>query len=443
MAGFRASFLNTYIAFRRKKLSAPFILILLLMVLSPIGADNGEAAFIFPAPQPWNPINHLPIAYTQGLRMAWHSETPALADMRYAAAEWGFDAIAAGPESEFISHNGTSSKVFSRAPLLYGGYAGMLFGGAYVAMGATFPEYGSSLPFLAVGAGAELIIDNDDQGSGSTTLAGFAAFSGGIAGSHPFPWAVSAKVKAGDFVDGPSVEILAEAATDAIAIDRLNVDSGWVRAALATGLRVASGTGYPITLIIRSTANYEGRKYWGGLADGFAAAADGCTLWMLNSGDLEFSAGLSAAGALRLGDKIGLASTLGFRYDSLRSAEWSRGIRLPQASASLDGDMGLWASIELPLLFAKGKLFMSETERVEFFLKPFAEILVLRDAGRAMFERSSLKGDGGLELAMSLDADREDVFRAGAGFDLSSWLGGDAFPSFSDLEIFIVLGISI
>lgn len=443
MAGLRASFLNRHTPLSRGKRSAPLIGVLLLMILSPIGADDDSLAITYPEPRPWDPINSLPITYTQGLRLAWRSQTPALADMRYAAAEWGYEPIAAGPEREFQARDGIGSRVFSRAPLVYGGYAGMLFGGAYAAIGAAFPDSGSSLPFLAAGAGAELVIDNDDQGNGSKTLSGFAALSGGIAGSHPFPWAVSAKVRAGDFSDGASVEILAEAATIAIAVEGRGGYSGWFRAGAASGFRMGAGTGYPIALSLRWTANYEGRKYRGGLADGLAFAAFGSTLWTPDSGDLEFAARISAAGAHRFGDKIGLASTLGFLYDSSRTADWSWVIRLPQASSTLKGDMGLWVSLELPLLFARGRLFMSEIEGVEFFFKPYAEFLVLRDTGRAMFERKSLKGNTGLELAMNLDRDRRDVFRAGAGFDLSSWLGDGVPPSFGDLEIFALIGITL
>ena len=117
MAGLRASFLNRHTPLSRGKRSAPLIGVLLLMILSPIGADDDSLAITYPEPRPWDPINSLPIAYTQGLRLAWRSQTPALADMRYAAAEWGYEPIAAGPEREFQARDGIGSRVFSRAPL--------------------------------------------------------------------------------------------------------------------------------------------------------------------------------------------------------------------------------------------------------------------------------------------------------------------------------------
>jgi hypothetical protein len=421
----------------------PFLLACMVLLISPIAVEAENNGAIYPELFDWDPIDNLADIYMEGQSIAWRSQTPALAGMRSAAAEWGYDHISAGPSNGTVIDEWQGPIVFSNEQKMYGGYAGKLLTGAYAAVGAAFPDSSSYLPFLAASASVEIIIDNDDQGSGSNTLAGLIALAGGITGSYPFPWSVSARTKAGNSIPNDSVEILAEAATRPIFIRRDSSNQEFLRAAIASGMRISTNVGYPIGLIARYTANYEGRKYLGGFAKGIAAASAGSILWEPSAGSLDFSAGISAAAALRFGDKAGLASKIGLEYDSTSMTDWNHAIRLPQAASSLNGDMGLSASIEIPLLFARGNLFMSEKKLVEFFLKPYIEILILRGSGQNLFETGSLIGDGGVELSMTLDDDKTDVLRAGAGFDFSPWMGGSAFPSFSDLEIFLLLSITI
>ena len=444
MARIRTSFLKMRIDSRSKTAFWPVLLLALLLPAPCLAADEPGSKAPVPAIPPWNPIDTLPDLHTPGLSLAWRSETPSLADRSHAASEWGYELIAAGPASNPLEDGSGESQLFSVVPTFYGGYAGKLIGGAYSAFGAAFGGDDPVLAFLAAGADVEFTADNDEDGNGSRKLKGFANLSGGIAGAIPFPWSLSARATAGDASVDPRAEILAEASTFPLLLRNLGRRPQLFRAALASGVRVGAATGYPMAFILRSTLKLEGRNYEGALAEGTALAVDSSALWMPFTGDHELAAGISASAAFRFGDKAGLAARSGYRYNSSGTTDWSRWVRICRDSGNLSGDLGLTASLELPLLFARGTLFKSERERVEFFLKPFIDVLLLRDGERVLFERESLRGDGGLELAMTLDSDRRDALRAGAGIDLSPWMrGADSFPTLKNLEVYLLIAITM
>ena len=280
-------------------------------------------------------------------------------------------------------------------------------------------------------------IRDDDVASG---LGGRATLAGGIAGSIPFPWSLSVKALAGDSSTDSHAEILAEAATVPTQLGEI----GHYRLAVAAGFSLSSQPGYRSAIFFRSTFESEGRDYRGGLPAGAAARANAEISWSLETGAITGAVGASITGALRFGDKAGLSGRTGFRYDGFGKDDWDISLRLPEAAASLSGDLGLSASCELPILFARGRLFMRENSRVEFFLKPYVEALLLKTVGNEFFIASNLHGDAGIELAMCVDADRRDVLRAGAGFDFSSWMQGiGGFPGSSDLGWYMVFSIAI
>lgn len=400
-------------------------------------AEDRPFAPLSPGFLPWSPLDALPLFQTDGESLAWRGESSSLAGNRRAAAEWGSVLIAAGPSAVEDTCPGDEFRIFAIDPSIYGGYADSdIFGGIHAAVGAAFFEPGVPGPFFAADAAVERV-----SGSGASVgWSGRATMVGGLAGSLPFPWSVSAKALAGNAATNPRAELLAEAATVPRDLDGI----GQFRLAAAVGYTVGVLPDDPVSFVLRSTFELEGREYRGALAKGLAARANMEALWSPEDGSVAAAAGASVVAALRFGDKAGLSGRVGLRYDGFGRDDWKRLLRLPKAAASLSGDLALSASCELPVLFARGRLFMSEDGFVEFFLKPYAEILLLRATGSGLFLSDNLHGDGGLELAMTVDADRRDALRLGAGFDFSSWLQGIAgFPGFGDLGIYAVFSIAM
>ncbi|MHB0896448.1 MAG: hypothetical protein ACYC1A_02725 [Spirochaetales bacterium] len=400
-------------------------------------AENQPFSPIRPGFLPWSPLDTLPLFQTDNEDLAWRGESSSLAGNRRAAAEWGSILIAAGPSSMEAPSSGAESRVFALDPSVYGGYTGSdIFGGIHAAVGVAAFEPGKPGPIFAADAAVEYV-----HGSGSPGgLGGRATLAGGLAGSVPFPWSVSAKALAGDTATDPHAELLAEAST----IPRALGEIGQFRLAAAAGYSIEALPSYRASFVFRSTFELEGREYRGALAKGLAARADMEAFWSPEDGSAAAAAGASIVAALRFGDKAGLFGRVGLRYNGFGRDDWKRLLRLPKATTSLSGDLGLSASCELPVLFARGRLFMSEDGFVEFFLKPYAEILLLRASGSELFVSGNLHGDGGMELAMTVDADRRDVLRLGAGFDFSSWLQGVAdFPGFGDFGAYAVFSIAM
>ena len=398
-----------------------------------VTAESQPFSPIRPGFLPWSPLDALPLFQTGGESLAWRGESPSLAGNRRAAAEWGNILIAAGPASKEMP--GAESLIFSLDSSIYGGYAGDLFGGIHTSIGVAFFEPGGPGPFFATDAAAEYI-----RGSGpSAGFGGRIAFAGGMAGSNPFPWSVSAKALTGGVEVTSRAELLAEAST-------LSADLGGIgqfRLAAAAGYSIEDLPGYPASFVFRSTFALEGREYRGALAEGIAARADGEAVWSPGEGSAA-AVGASIAAAHRFGDKAGLSGRLSLRYDGLGEDDWSRYLRLPQAAASLSGDLGFSVSCELSVLFARGRLFMQENSFVEFFLKPYAEILFLRASGSESFYADNAHGDGGVELSMTVDANRRDVLRLGGGFDFSPWLQGLAgFPDSGDFGAYAAFSIAM
>jgi len=400
-------------------------------------AENQPFSPVRPGFLPWSPLDTLPLFQTDNEDVAWRGESSSLAGNRRAAAEWGSILIAAGPSSMEAPSAGAESRIFALDPSIYGGYAGAnLFGGIHAAVGAAFFEPGVPGPFFAADAAVEYVHGSE----ASAGLGGRATLAGGLAGSVPFPWSVSAKALAGDTAANPRAELLAEAST----IPRDLGGIGQFRLAAAAGYSIEALPNYLASLVFRSTFELEGREYRGALAKGLAARADMEAFWSPEDGSAAAAARASIVAALRFGDKAGLSGRVGLRYDGFGKDDWKRLLRLPKATTTLSGDLGFSASCELPVLFARGRLFMLEDGFVEFFLKPYAEILFLRASGSGLFASGNLHGDGGLELAMTVDADRRDVLRLGGGFDFSSWLQGLAdFPGFRDFGAYVVFSIAM
>lgn len=385
----------------------------------------------------WSPLDTLPIFFTEYQGYTRRSETPLFTGNRGAATEWGKTIIAAGPSISENSPSTSDSATLVLAPSVFGGFAGKhLFGGLSAAAGAAFFEPGKPGLFFATDAVVEYI-KGDDDGAG---LGGRATLAGGLAGPRPFPWALSAKALAGDTTTDARAEIIVEAATPPAQWSHI----GQYRLAAAAGFSLSSQSIYSSALIFRSTFEFEGREYFGGLAKGLAAQAAAEASWSLETGSIDCAATASMAGGYRFGDRAGILGRLGIRYNGYTNNDWEGSLRLLEAAASLSGDLGLLSSIELPLLFARGRLFMQEDADVRFFLKPYFEIILLRPAGSELFIANNLHSDAGMELAMLIDADRNDVLRAGAGFDLSSWMqGSSSFPGSSDLGLYMIFSIAI
>ena len=432
MAGNRAAFL--------KKITIVRIVACFFMAAlscSGVVAEDGPFAPIRPDLLLWSPFDALPLFQTDNECFASRGESPSLAGNRRAAAEWENTVIAAGPSAAEATCPGDEFRIFAVDPSIYGGYAGGdIFGGIHAAVGAAFFEPDKAGPFFAADAAVEYIRSTGT----SVGLGGRATFVGGMAGSNPFPWSVSVRALAGDAETNPRAELLAEVATVPADLGRI----GRFRLAAAVGYAAGALPDYPVSIVLRSTFELEGREYRGALAEGLAAWTGVEAIWSPEDGSVAAAAGGSAVVALRFGDKIGLSDRVGLRYDGIGKGNWKRLLRLPAAAASLSGDLGLSASCEAPVLFARGRLFMSEDGFVEFFLKPYAEILLLRASGSGLFVSDNLHGDGGLELAMTIDSDRRDALRLGAGLDFSSWLRGLAgFPGFGDLGIYAVFSIVV
>ena len=401
-------------------------------------AEDEPFASVRPGFLPWSPLDALPASHlSEGGSMAWRGESSSLAGNRRAAAEWGSALIAAGPSAAEGSSPGEEYRIFALDPSVYGGYTGSdIFGGVYSAVGAAFFEPGVPGPFFAAEAAVEYV-----RGTGPVVgLGGRAALAGGLAGSVPFPWSLSAKARSGGAAADPLAEILVEAATVPTGLGEI----GQFRLAAAAGYSVGALPDYKASFIFRTSFGLEGREYRGALAKGIAARADLEASWSPAEGSVAAAAGASVLAALRFGDKAGLSARADIGYDGFGRDDWKRLLRSPKAAASLSGDLGLSASCEIPVLFARGRLFMSEDGFVEFFLKPYAGILLLRADGSDLFDSGNLRGEGGLELAMTVDADRRDILRLGGGFDFSPWMQGLAdLPGFEDFGAYAVFSVAM
>ena len=220
-------------------------------------AEDEPFASVRPGFLPWSPLDTLPASsLSEGGSMAWRGESPSLAGNRRAAAEWGSALIAAGPSAAEGSSPGDEYRIFALDPSIYGGYTGSdIFGGVYSAVGAAFFEPSVPGPFFAAEAAVEYV-----RGTGPVVgLGGRAALAGGLAGSVPFPWSVSAKARAGGAAADPLAEILVEAATVPAGLGGI----GQFRLAAAAGYSVGSLPDYTASLLLRTSFGLEGREYRG------------------------------------------------------------------------------------------------------------------------------------------------------------------------------------
>lgn len=381
----------------------------------------------FSAPaEAWSPADALQPKPSIYSLFAEKMEAPSLSGGRAAAAEWGNPAVAAGPEQPF---DGTISFVdFS----LFGGYAwGNIFGGSRISAGAAFSDGKGIVPFVAGDLALEYV---RSEGSGSLLKTGALAF--GLAGAAPFPWAIVGRAHIGDAAPVPRAEFALQAAAPT-----------WELFSRYR-LRIAGGAGIAVQdvyadmeLFARASAMLEGRDYIGGLAQGMAASLFNETGWGFGDTELSNRLRLGVAGALRFGNFAGLAGKLTFSVGNRISREWTSALRARGSTAAIASFIGLFTEIEAPVLFARGRLFLSSRLPVEFFLKPYAEFLFTAPSGGAMFAREGIYGGMGFEIAMVLDAERRDAFRFGAGMDFSEWMQGLTILDFGDMALFFAFSL--
>jgi len=337
-------------------------------------------------------------------------ETPALAGGRASAAEWGSPLIAAGPEDVF------TGTLASFSPSVFGGYTwGNLFAGTRISGGAAFSGDEGLVLFVAGDVALEYA---RSEGSGSALKT--AALACGIAGSTAFPWAVSARALAGDAAPVPRAELLAQAATPTIHF----LTRSRVRAATGAGVAV-EGSYSDMQIFARASIALDSRDYRGALAQGTAANLYGETTWKTSSGEIASRVRAGVFGAIRFDNFAGITGRITYSHGSEESDEWASSLRARTSAALIQSFTRLYAALEFPLLFARGNLFLSPNLPVEFFLKPYAEFLMAPPEGAAFFSKDGLFGGLGFEIAMTLDSERRDAFRFGAGLDLSDWMQGD------------------
>lgn len=194
-------------------------------------------------------------------------------------------------------------------------------------------------------------------------------------------------------------------------------------------------------LFLATTLSLDNRTYLGPLSEGLAArlSAEGG----LDIADAAAYGTLSLIleGSLRFGTRAGLRIRGGFLLSSAGYAEWTDQLRALD-TGSVSGDLGVLASVETPLLFARGVLLHSRDLGVDFFLTPYLDAALIRpNSSVSLFDAASLFACAGGRLGMTLDRHRRSVLEVSAGADISGLLAGD--PGYAmDLRLAASLNVT-
>ncbi len=388
-----------------------------LPVQEPPPAQDAVPAFPFreaPHPGPFSLPGSLPGPTLGYVLFADRPAAPVLAGGAYEAEARGLEPFFAAPIPK-----GASKEILS-SPAGFGGIReSALFAGGIYRLGGFFRDETGPALFFRVDVAASY-----SKGEGATGVDAGAAGSAGLLGDFPLPWALSFGYDA--VVSERSVGKLAlEAGGRVLELGPLGALSAFGGVEFSTSFPVLGSSAAAISA--RGLLEAGRRDWRGAFAQGYAAWLGGEYSHYLGSGDRGYSASAGAEGAVRILGLAGLSGSVSARLASEDRDDWAELLRgVADSSASFAGDTALLSSLELPLLFARGRLLKDERLAVEFTLAPFLDAALVRAAGTGLFEAGNFRCGAGLELSMSIDAERRDSLRVSGGFDLSERLGGAA-----------------
>lgn len=303
---------------------------------------------------------------------------------------------------------------------LFGGYDdGTIFGGFHLAGGASFQD-SSEIGFFALGN----VFGEYDRadGSGGKLIAWSTTF--GFYGHGSFPWALVSNLVC-EGVNG-----YMPYGTTAAGTVRTLADLGGLGVLKASGdvglvYGVIGSSDESPDVFVRASLSLDNREYLGPLSQGIAARiAAECGV---DTGIAEpYGTGsLVMEASWRYKSYAGLLARGGLLWSSSEYDAWTGHIRILK-SGSVKGDLGVIASVEVPVLFARGVLLNSQNLAVDFFLRPFFDAALVRtNPSSQLFSGNNLYASAGGELSMTLDRFRKSVLRISAGSDISGLLRGD------------------
>lgn len=383
-----------------------------------------------PHPGPFSLAGSLPGPTLGFVLFADRPAAPALAGGAYEARARGLEPFFAAPIPQ-----GAGKEIFS-SPAAFGGIReSALFAGGVYRLGGLFrDETGPALFFRADVAASY------SKGEGATGVDAGVSGSAGLLGEFPLPWALSFSYDA--VVSERSVGRLGvEAGGEVLDLGALGALSAFGGFEFSTSFPVLGSSAAAVSA--RGLLEAGRRDYRGAFAQGYAAWLGGEYSHFLGSGGRGYAASAGAEGAVRILGLAGLSGSVSARLSSEDRDDWAELLRgVADSSASFAGDSALLSSLELPLLFARGRLLKDERLAVEFTLAPFVDAALVRAAGTSLFEAGNFRCGAGIELAMSIDEERQDSLRVSGGFDLSERLGG-AVSGDGSVEIAAALFIAL
>ena len=388
---------------------------LLLLPAAGLAQENGPA---FPVrdvgyPGAFSLAGSLPGASLGFLRFADQPAAPGLAGSAYEARSRGLypfipARLAAGKANEFLV-----------SPAGFGGLKEKtLFAGGDLRLGGVFRDQGGLASYFRMDLAASY-----SKGAEATGLDAAVAGGAGLLGKlFLLPCALSLSYDAvlSEYSVG---EVSLEAGGKILGLGRLGILSAFGGAAFSTSFPVLGSSSAVATA--RGLLEAGRQDYRGAFAQGYEAWAGGEVYSLLGSSGWGYKASFGAEGALRFWHMAGIVASASLRTFSVDDSGWAGLLRgVTDSTASFSGDMGLIAKVELPVLFARGRLLKDDRLGVEFTIAPFVDAAFVRSAGTGLFEAGNLHCGAGVELAMGIDAERRDSFRVSGGVDLTDMLGG-------------------
>ena len=261
------------------------------------------------------------------------------------------------------------------------------------------------------------------RGTGSHGMEVAGQGSLGLYGIAPLPWTLGVR-----FGTDADFNLTSEAGLDVGGMVRkfpkdvaLSAFAGAGLRVVSTGAEFGSPDWYGHGLIELGHYDHVGAfsRGWGAWsAAGVEGAFDGSGLAQ------DLRVGLDAAFQFR--ELVGVEARGSASYANEEKSDWASRLRGLSNATSIVGDQSVLLSVDLPLLFARGRLFRNDDLAVEFTLSPWMDGGLIRAPGSDLFDGPNIHAGAGGDLTMSLDRYRRDSLVVSVGKDVSGPLGGNS-----------------
>lgn len=348
----------------------------------------------------------------------------------YIAPVLGIRPLLAGP----VRDVGVGPAFFR--PTFFGGYDdGDIFGGFRLMVGSSYLDSEDLGFFTRINIHGEY---ERSAGMGEKIVAWSTTF--GFFGKGEIPWALASTLVCEDQNGyNPYGSAVLGTILDLADLGALGTLKGTGDLGVRYG--VAGSADEMPELFLAATLALDDRVYLGPLSEGLAARLGSEVGLDIAVAEAYGTVSLILEGSLRFGTLAGLRVRGGFLVGSSGYGEWADHLRALD-NGSVSGDLGVLASVETPILFARGMLLHSRDLGVDFFLTPYLDMAFIRpDSSGSLFDADSLYACAGGRLGMTLDRHRRSVLEVSAGADISGLLAGD--PGYAmDLRLAASLNVT-